>query len=198
MPAAEALIECIQGFAVEASNPVLSVLPLDRPLEYHHKYPEPVFDFSSAGLKAYYHCHPSVSCPAQEHGHFHIFVSLGPQQWSHIAGLSMDRQGQPLQWFTVNHWVTGEAWAAPHDIVTAVERLSEPEELSLTEKWLWHMVQFYLPTLRALLDARERRFEALSQQRNSEEVQQDHEIYLLSARDIDLLQDLERQIAALA
>lgn len=192
----ELLVECIQGFASQGSNPVLSVLQTDQPLENNKRYPEPILTFCDAGLKAYYHCHPSVSRPEGEHGHFHIFVGLADQQWSHVAGLSMDRQGQPLQWFTVNHWVTGEEWAEPQAIVTAVKGLSDGAGLSLTEAWLWHMLHFYLPTIYDLLEIRNQHITSLSRQGQDPDVLQDRDIYLLSCQAINLFQDLEREMAA--
>lgn len=191
----ESLVECIQGFASQESNPVLSVLPTAQPLETNRKYPEPILTFCDAGLKAYYHCHPSVARPDKEHGHFHIFVSLAARQWSHVAGLSMDRQGQPLQWFTVNHWVTGEEWAEPEDIITAVKGLSDVASLSLTEAWLWHMLQFYLPTIHNLLEIRNQRIDSFVRQGQDQDVLQDRDIYMLSRQEINLFLDLEREMA---
>lgn len=152
---AQALIQCISEFAKNNSNPVLSVLPESGGVVYDHKYPEPILSFSGAGLRAYYHCHSWSSPPDGEHGHFHIFVRAADENWTHLSGLSMDSDGQPLQWFTVNHWVTGERWKEPLEIIEALDAISEDSDWLLTEQWLWQMIKFYRPALDVLLTERD-------------------------------------------
>ena len=51
----------------------------------------------------FYHHHPQTT----EHGHFHAFFHHG-KQLAHLVTLSMDDQGEPVDLFTVNRWVTGD------------------------------------------------------------------------------------------
>lgn len=186
----QALIHCISAFASNNSNPVLSILPESGEVEYEHKYPEPILSFSGAGLRAYYHCHSWSSPPAGEHGHFHIFVRMPDENWTHLAGLSMDKQGQPLQWFTVNHWVTGEHWKRPAEIMTTLDTMLECKDWLLIEQWLWHMVEFYRPMLETLLAKRDVQVDKLMSGREREDLMQDRNVYILSSQDIDLFDDI--------
>lgn len=187
---AQALIQSISEFANTNSNPVLSVLPENGEVEYDHKYPEPVLSFSDAGVRAYYHCHSWSSPPDGEHGHFHIFVRAADKTWTHVAGLSMDSDGQPIQWFTVNHWVTGESWKEPLEITDALEAVSEDGDWLLTEKWLWQMLKFYFSTLKTLLIDRDAAVSKLILSMKKDELFQERKIYILSRHDIDLLKDI--------
>jgi hypothetical protein len=189
----QALIQSISTFAVNNSNPVLSILPESGAVEYDHKYPEPILSFSGAGLRAYYHCHSWSSPPAGEHGHFHIFVRAPDENWTHLAGLSMDRQGQPLQWFTVNHWVTGEHWRESTEIIAALDTITVGEDWLLIEQWLGNMVEFYRPVLATLLAERDAQLSKLALHKERQELMQDRDIYILSHQNIDLFHDISCQ-----
>ena len=199
--AIQTLLHCINSFASEDSNPVLSVLPEDDVVEFKRKYPEPQLSFSNMGLRAYYHCHTSSSRPDAEHGHFHIFLrtdastdaSSEKTQWSHLAGLSMDNLGQPLQWFTVNHWVTGETWNKPNQLENKLDTLLEKKSkgLKLVEEWLLAMLGFYKQTLKETLIKRDQHIKTLTQGRGIDKTQQDRSIYLLSHQEINLFDDLK-------
>jgi hypothetical protein len=190
---AKELIYCIEEFATQQSNPVLSILPEGGILEMKHKYPDPMLSFSGMGLQAYYHCHTSATRPKAEHGHFHIFLNINETQWSHLAGLSMDNMGQPLQWFTVNHWVTGESWVNSMEMDNYLTKLLSKElsTVETVEKWILAMLGFYAPTLREILKERDGQIEALSQDIETTSVFNDRNIYLLSQQEIDLLKDLQ-------
>jgi hypothetical protein len=194
----QALIHCINLFAEQHSNPVLSVLPSNGVVEFKRKYPEPDLSFSNSsfpntGLHAYYHCHTSSSRPNAEHGHFHIFLRVNENQWSHLVGLSMDSVGQPLQWVTVNHWVTAETWCGAKKLQICLENLllKDIQELEMTESWLLAMLEFYKKTLKEILVERDQQVEKLTQEQKIDSMLQDRSIYLLSQRKISLLNDLK-------
>jgi hypothetical protein len=191
-----ALVNCIQAFAAESSNPVLATLPSDAAVETERKYPAERYCFGGAGLSAYYHCHGADNRPADEHGHFHLFVQLD-HQWSHLAALSMDRQGQPLQWFSVNLWVTGETWSDPDKLIAALDQLEDKASLSLTEQWLLAMTRFYRATLEHLLVQRDQQLETLRNGRDLDTVWQDRQIYTLSSLNINLFQDIQQSAEVL-
>lgn len=172
---------------------MLSILPDGGIVEMKRKYPDPMLSFSDLGIRAYYHCHTSTARPKAEHGHFHIFLSINESQWSHLAGLSMDNQGQPLQWFTVNHWVTGENWVDNQNLAIHLTRLLAKEQPAVTtvEKWILAMLGFYTPVLKETLKERDLQIETYSQDREPSIVFKDRDIYLLSHQDIDLLCDLQ-------
>jgi hypothetical protein len=112
------------------------------------------------------------------------------ENWTHLAGLSMDTQGQPLQWFTVNHWVTGEHWRNPVEIMSALDGMVEGEGWLLIEQWLWYMIEFYRPMLEILLAERDTQINKLMSRMEREDLMQDRNIYILSSQDIDLFDDI--------
>ena len=190
---AQALVECINQFALQDTNPVISILPDTGVVDFKQKYPQPMLSFSGMGLRAYYHCHDSDSQPENEHGHFHIFLQINDKQWSHLAGLSMDHMGQPLQWFTVNHWVTGETWN-PADILgkQLIQLLNyERQNLEMVERWLLAMLEFYQQPINNLLIQRDQRIDELIQGKEFDSILKDRTIYDLSSDKINLLSDLE-------
>ena len=190
---AQTLVQCINQFALKDINPVITVLPDNGVLEFDRKYPQPMLTFSGLGLRAYYHCHTSASRPEIEHGHFHVFIKTDNEEWSHLAGLSMDNLGQPIQWFTVNHWVTGEKWITADILERQLEKLlmGNKHELMLVEKWLLAMLEFYQQSLNHLLQERDQKINSLLAQKKLEAVLKDHVIYDLSQTKINLLNDLE-------
>ncbi len=189
----QALIHCINSFASQDSNPVLSVLPEDDVVEFKRKYPDPQLSFSNMGLRVYYHYHTSSSRPEEEHGHFHIFLETDEKQWSHLAGLSMDNLGQPLQWFTVNHWVTGETWSNSKQLENKLGILleKEPKGLKLVEEWLLAMLGFYKQSLKETLTKKDQHIKTLTQEQGIDKTLQDRTIYLLSHQEINLFDDLK-------
>ena len=190
---AQILAQCINQFALKESNPVIAVLPDNGVVEFNRKYPQSMLTFSGIGLRAYYHCHTSESRPETEHGHFHVFIKADDEEWSHLAGLSMDNLGQPIQWFTVNHWVTGEKWKTAEILEQLLEKLltDNKHNLKLVEKWLLAMLEFYQQQLKHLLQQRDRKINSFLAQKKLEAVLKDHAIYDLSQTKINLLNDLE-------
>lgn len=180
---------------------MLSVLPENDFVEFKRKYPDPQLSFSNMGLRAYYHCHTASTRPDAEHGHFHIFLrtnvrsdaSSEKTQWSHLAGLSMDSLGQPLRWFTVNHWVTGETWSNADQLEKKLDALLEKESkgLKLIEQWLLAMMEFYKQTLKETLTKRDQQIKTFAQEQGIYKTLQDRSIYLLSHQKIDLFNDMK-------
>lgn len=119
----------------------------------------------TAGTKFYYHAHRHGS---GEHGHFHLFA-YGPEgrdDFVHLAALSLNAQGQPLQWFTTNQWVTAERWmpAAAVQARLATFRVATRGRLAPVARWLTAMVQLFLPQLHTLLVQRDHALARLQQQ----------------------------------
>lgn len=108
----------------------------------------------------YYHAHDADEMMAQEHGHFHVFVTApdaGANGLAHLVGISMDAQGLPLRLFTTNGWVTGEAWTPAEALREALLgfRLVQTGRLAPVARWITAMVQFYAPVIEDLLRARD-------------------------------------------
>jgi hypothetical protein len=187
---ARLLFNCIQELAARKSNPVLEILPDDGIVKLDTRYPQPMLTFDDTGLRAYYHCHTTTERPVNEHGHFHIFIRNEENDWSHLAGLSMDNHGQPLQWFSVNHWVTGEQWNNAETLVSAMQCYDPPISMVLTEKWLMAMLEFYMPVIEELLLERDDTINSYCKEWQQEAILQERSIYFLSGYSINLLDDL--------
>jgi len=189
----QALLHCINQFARKKTNPVIAVLPDNGVVEFDRKYPSPMPSFSGLGIRTYYHCHTSKSRPGTEHGHFHIFIKIDEKHWCHLAGLSMDNLGQPIAWFTVNHWVTGETWATADILEQRLKNLlsEDKHKLSLVEQWLLSMIRFYQQSINHLLKERDQQLNTYLSEKTLEEVRDDRAIYFLSLHNINLLNDLE-------
>ncbi|WP_455198494.1 DUF6969 family protein [Kaarinaea lacus] len=199
---AQRLVQCINQFALQESNPVISILPESGLFELNQKYPKPMLSFPGTGLRAYYHSHSYASRPDEENGHFHIFLNMDDdlklenEKWSHLAGLAMDSMGQPVRWFTVNHWVTGETWCPADMLNRKLDLLTKKDsrELSLVEQWIKAIIEFYTLSLNQLLEERDRVITKLIQEKNLNAILQDRAIYGLSHRPINLLYDLESYV----
>ena len=188
----EYLFECIQQLAARASNPVLEVLHDVAQVEQEHKYPEPGLTFAGQGVRGFYHCHDAALRPADEHGHFHLFLHGGGDQeplqnWVHLAGLSMDRLGQPLRWFTVNRWVSDGPWWSAPELVTLMHQATVAEGLLPVEAWLLAMLAVYQRELTLLLHARDNALTPLMVSEDDQPVLEDRRYYELSTCAINLL-----------
>jgi hypothetical protein len=112
------------------------------------------------GTRFYYHAHR-----AHEHGHFHLFAEgHSPGDFMHLAGLSLNAQGQPLRWFTTNAWVTGERWHAAAQVLAAIDtfEVQTRGRLASVARWLTAMVRLFQPQLHRLV----RRRDAVMQERS--------------------------------
>lgn len=190
--AAQALLADLQALGARRTNPVLPLLGEPPRIREGVRYPASALRFGGHGLRAYYHCHGDPWRRTDEHGHFHLFVPAPEGDgWSHLAALSIDDEGQPQAWFTVNNWVTAGPWLAPEVLLTQLDRFLEhagndETGLSMTERWLTHMLGLYRETLPDLLAARETTLTEHAGDRALDAVRQDRGIYELSRQAIDL------------
>ena len=198
--AAESLLASLLEMAELESNPVLQVIDLAKPLQVNKKYPTGLLQFNQTGWRAYYHCHPASRAGNHrfkgEHGHFHIFVRLEnpadkTEKWSHLAALAMDNMGQPLGWFTVNQWVTGETWQSAATLIPLLKGVPYDKQTSLIEGWLLSLVVLSRDVIIQALQMRDMLLEKrqLSSSKEDYDIKQDKELYLLSETSINL-QDL--------
>jgi len=191
-PARQTLFDCIQQLAVRSSNPVLEVLQGVSTLEQNTKYPVSRLSFAQQGLRAFYHCHDSVQRPANEHGHFHLFVCADVEAdiaaWAHLAALAMDDHGQPIQWFSVNRWVTGGQWLTADTLVRLLSPMSLDTNMLLVEQWLLALLKVCQAQLQQLLIQRDKVLtQLMSTSINEEAIWQDRRYYEFSKSPVDLL-----------
>lgn len=191
---AQELAAILVEYGERQANPVLDVLPADEAFQLNRKYPGDRVRFGQDRWRAYYHSHDSPgNTDDVEHGHFHIFHRVADEgdivrDWTHVTALAVDNAGQPLRWFTVNNWVTGDTWV-PASVL--MERLDvEFNEAGLINRWLLAMLGFYREQICNMLAQRDNRLEQLQKDRNREEIFSDRDIYFLSDSPIDLLNDI--------
>ena len=175
------------------TNPVLQIINPELPLQENKKYPADLLRFNKTGWRAYYHCHPANRAGHHrfkgEHGHFHLFVRINnsPDKWSHVAALAMDSMGQPLGWFTVNHWVTGEEWESASRLIDFISSPPYEEQDSLVETWLLSMLALSSDYVKTILLERDEVLKKYELKNNNQDVKQDREIYLLSEIPVNLM-----------
>lgn len=187
------LFSLLQKMAVQETNAVLQVLAGVEHLELDQHYPESGLLFANKRWRAFYHCHEAASMHPDEHGHFHIFTDIGDQNWAHVAGLSIDIEGQPLQWFMVNRWVTDGIWLKRYDFFRQLAFVATSDVTDgLTANWLVSLLQFYRDDLLDLLEKRNAAIEQHLKKRDREEIFDDRDIYLLASESMNLQKSLER------
>lgn len=194
--AAEYLTGCLLEMAEAETNPVLEVI--DIPLLENKKYPPEFLTFNQLGWRAYYHCHPSSRAGNHrfkgEHGHFHIFVRLknsssDEEEWSHLVALAMDNLGQPLGWFSVNHWVTGEKWQAAESLIKYLDEIpyEQDDETILVETWLLSLLALSRDKVKNVLFERDNTLNKIQTKKPEVDMKQNRDIYLLSEKAINLM-----------
>lgn len=190
--AAGHLAQALVSYGQQQRNPVLDVIPEDGSFRVNEKYPRHKLRFGNDSWRGYYHSHESPHWRT-EHGHFHLFFRIDAsgsveQDWSHVVALGMDNSGQPIRWFTVNNWVTGDRWLAARELRERVEFSIDDSEPVIY--WLTSMLVFYQHIIGDLLVSRDRALDSFRATTNTTEVLKDRNIYDLSLAPITLLQDL--------
>jgi len=197
--AAQALFACVQRMADQSTNAVLLVLGENREVTEGQRYPQPALSFADGHWRAYYHSHALATALASEHGHFHIFTGGGercPDQWSHVAGLAMDREGQPLRWFATNRWVTSGPWGRRDVLRAEIECLQPTAGDSLLTQWLAAMVCLYKADIDELLRARDDSIHGAMHNGCMDNVLADRSLYELAETRIDLVSTLQRLLSS--
>ncbi len=188
------LFQVIQNMGELDTNPVLNLLGENPSIIVNQKYPTSYLCFGGETWRAYYHCHAASNKVMNEHGHFHIFTRTrdeiqNSKAWSHVVALAMDYMGQPLSWFTVNHWVTGKTWKSANELNVLLEDLPIVSDESLAEQWLIAMLRFYRANIQELLENRDAQINTLKR-KTEKEILEDRNYYELSTRSINLLKEL--------
>ncbi|WP_255573769.1 hypothetical protein [Erythrobacter sp. SCSIO 43205] len=203
--AAHTVIETITQMAQEQKPLMLRVVPEDGATFWTH-YPEKDARDKYCKSRWYYHVHAAGSRDADEHGHFHLFLhrtqlpqGLEPKVWppqredarahvTHIIGLSIDTNGVPRSWFTVNRFVTNE-FLYPADVM--IEHLPQfnvdhTQEDDLVNRFVTAMVALYRDEIAELLRERDKRQEELVAEFGEDAYSKESGVEVLSQIAIDL------------
>lgn len=181
-------------------------------VEYEHYPADDVFD-AETHAQYYYHAHRGSE---GEHGHFHTFLRApgmpdgvapvtygGEEPWpsgdealSHLIAVSMDAYGEPIGLFTVNRWVTGDAWYAAADVIRMLERfdIDHANPSWPANRWLGAMLRLFRPQIEALVLARDVAVADWVRSHPAVDVFEDRELEITSQIAISV----EEQIAAVA
>jgi hypothetical protein len=121
---------------------------------------------------------------------------------SHLIAVAVDVNGNPIQLFTTNRWVTGETWYAADDVIRMLSRFQLPREepSMLLNRWLEAVVRLFEPKIRGLLYARDEVVMGWRRRRRGN-VFEDPRLEITSSLDIDLaaeLADAERALTETA
>ena len=193
-----ALYNCVLELGEQNSNPVLQVLAGETPVSKHKYPPGDHLEFGTEGWRAFYHSHTSPEQTVDEHGHFHLFApvvdSVGKKSWTHVVALSMDGEGQPLRWFTVNRWVTDGIWLGAGELLQILRAQQEKPSQSLLARWLTAMVALYKPEIEMVLFERDRQLTRINDSPSGADILENREIYLLAEKPIDLLATLQSKL----
>jgi hypothetical protein len=185
VPSAVQLFDCIRQLGQQGSNPVYELLRDVPTFVRGDKYPQPALTFGEDRWRTYYHSHLAADADAGEHGHFHLFTRIG-KGWAHLAGLSMDAEGQPLRWFVTNGWVTGGCWFERCSLPGAISLLAPSDEPDVLRRWLASLLQVYQGELHDLLRVRDIHVTDLQQRRPEHQVLGDRSLYELACEPVDL------------
>jgi len=194
------VLESLRFFARKDSNVVLNVLGGQIPRE-NEKFPKGELNFADLGWRGFYHCHSAIDKNPEEHGHFHLFSRYVDKQdssadWTHVAALSIDNEGQPRAWFTVNQWVTGASWLSASDTTALLDNIPTSDAFTLTETFLLSMLGLYHEDLQKLLSERDRQLTQINAGNRMGDTLQNREVYVLSSQQINLQQRLSLAVSA--
>jgi len=69
----------------------------------------------------------------------------------------MDDEGYPIELFTTNRWVTGEAWVPADDVKNMVEyfHVEHSRPSNAVNRWLTAMLLLFRPQILQLIDRRD-------------------------------------------
>ena len=190
------LLSILTEMGKKNTNPVLLALPDPKHIELKHKYHIPPFQTNNFRFKSFYHCHVYPDKKETEHGHFHFFVKQKQsEKWQHLAALSMNNQGQPEQWLTVNQWVTDSDWIEVNDFDSLFKELSNLESDDLLHEWIIAIIILYRDQLRELIEQRDQQLSLIKTDINDPDIINNRDIYRLSGYNIFLEDKLNEHIS---
>ena len=203
--AAHTVIETITRMAQEQKPLMLRVVPEEGATFWTH-YPKNDARDKYCKARWYYHVHAPGKRETDEHGHFHLFLhrsqlpeGLEPKVWppqgedarahvTHLIALSIDTNGIPKSWFTVNRFVTNE-FLYPAGVM--IEHLPDfnvdhTKQDDLVNRFVTAMVALYREEIGELLRERDARHAELVAEMGDEAYSKESGVEVLSQIPIDL------------
>ena len=178
----------------EQGRTIVDVVMNGQPLEDWKMYPcdQGVFDERTRS-QYYYHSHPQ----SPEHGHFHLFY-YPKSKLVHLVGIAMDNDGNPINLFTVNRWVTDEVVFHAGKVKSQIPkfRMNGPGFDRVVGDFLRHLLALYQVEIGALLDRRDAVYARYRRDHDGREPYEDRGLEITSALDIqveDQIGQMERE-----
>lgn len=213
--------EVYRVLAKTGDNVVGEILPADGTFyEWDHCPAGDIYD-PETHAQFYYHAHADDDRFEGEHGHFHTFLrpkgmppGIAPapladapepddpdDKYSHLIAIAMTREGVPFRLFTVNRWVTGEAWHKADDVCAMLDHfdIDHAQPSWPVNLWVSGMVSLFRPQIETLVRARDRYVEAYAAQHPDRDIYEDRELAVTSYLDIsvpDQLRAVDRAMQA--
>ncbi len=185
--------------------------------EFNHYPADDVYD-GETHAQYYYHAHRGE---IGEHGHFHTFLRpkgmpsgiapldyaatdawpQGDEALSHLVAIAMDSYGFPTALFTVNRWVTGEAWYPATQVIAMLDRFKIDHAAPSwpVNRWISALFVLYRPHIDALLKQRDASISAWAAAHPGEDVFEDRQLDVTSQLPISVeatREQIERVITA--
>ena len=176
--------------------------------EFNHYPDDDVYDRESHA-QYYYHAHRGE---VGEHGHFHTFLrpkgmpkGVAPitypatDPWpegdlalSHLVAIAMDSYGYPTNLFTVNRWVTAEAWYPAEQVIQMLGHFVIDHAFPSwpVNRWISAMFVLYRPHIEVLLKKRDEAVWAWADAHPGEDVFEDRALDVTSQLPISVEQTL--------
>lgn len=169
-----------------------------RPTAPEH-YPNDDVINRASGSQYFHHCHRPE---ADEHGHLHLFARADAAgRWrgarrggtlTHLVALGLDARGLPLNFFTVNQWVTDDPWFDAARTLALLGRfhIAPRGPWAAGDRWLNAFVALYRPAIARALALRDARVAALTARRPWSKVAIDRRVEVRSSVRVDWAADL--------
>ena len=174
--AGEEIQECYRVLGKTGDNVVGELLRNQGTFYEWNHYPKgDIYDHATHS-QYFYHAHVEGQRKG-EHGHFHTFLRAkgmaagvvpvvyeGEAEWpdgdsalSHLISISMDAKGFPIGLFTVNRWVTGEAWYTAEDVINMLVRfnIDHASPSWPANRWITAMLRLFQPQIIDLVRKRD-------------------------------------------
>ncbi len=167
-----------------AGTSVVELVMNGKEMEDWEMYPwdEGIFDKKTRS-QYFYHHHPQTP----DHGHFHPFYHHG-KQLAHLVAIAMDNQGQPIELFTVNRWVTDEVNLPPEKLIAYLPRfrMDSHPKFEDVHRFIRGIFALYQPEIGMLLERRERVYKNYRLAHNGEDPYEDRNLDITSSLPIEV------------
>ena len=215
----EEIEECYRVMAKTGDNVVGELLRNQGTFYQWNHYPNgDIYDHATHS-QYFYHAHVKGQRRG-EHGHFHTFLRAkgmpagiapiaysGDAEWpvddkalSHLIGISMNPKGFPIGLFSVNRWVTGEAWYTADDVVAMFGRfnIDHASPSWPANRWITAMLRLFHPQIIELVYKRDVVIADWQRKYPDRDVYEDRDLEITSTMAISVDKQIAGVRAALA